>query len=87
MHMEAERIEKSLSREETRRGFLKKSGKTAAGVAVALPIVMTLRPDQARATGSGRVHDQPVDVHPEEYDLVKDDGSYLTFRWLKWPMR
>jgi hypothetical protein len=37
---------------ETRRGFLKKSGRVAAGAAVALPIVMTLSPDKARAEGS-----------------------------------
>lgn len=43
---------KSPAPKETRRGFLKKSGKVAAGAAVALPIVMTLGPDKARAGGS-----------------------------------
>ena len=49
--MEAE-AKKVPSRKETRREFLKKSGKVAAGAAVALPIVMTLSPDKARAGGS-----------------------------------
>jgi hypothetical protein len=43
---------KTPTRKETRREFLKKSGKVAAGAAVALPIVMTLSPDKARAGGS-----------------------------------
>ena len=49
--MEAE-TKKVPSRKETRRGFLKTSGKVAAGAAIALPIVMTLSPDKARAGGS-----------------------------------
>ena len=49
--MDAE-IKKAPTSKETRRGFLKTSGKVAAGVAVALPIVMTLSPDKARAGGS-----------------------------------
>ena len=40
------------SRKENRREFLKTSGKVAAGAAVALPIVMTLSPDKAKAAGS-----------------------------------
>ena len=49
--MEAD-TKKTPTRKETRREFLKKSGKVAAGAAVALPIVMTLSPDKARAGGS-----------------------------------
>lgn len=52
--MEAET--KNVPNKETRREFLKKSGKVAAGAAVALPIVMTLSPDKARAWGSGGHH-------------------------------
>jgi hypothetical protein len=48
--MEAET--KNVETRESRREFLKKSGKVAAGVAVALPIVMTLSPEKARAGGS-----------------------------------
>jgi hypothetical protein len=50
--MEAEKI-KTPKPEESRRGFLKKSGKVAAGAAI-LPIVMSLSADKARACGSGR---------------------------------
>lgn len=53
--MKAE-VEKRQTRKESRREFLKKSGKVAAGTAVALPIVMTLSPDRARAWGSGGYH-------------------------------
>ncbi|MEN8185370.1 MAG: twin-arginine translocation signal domain-containing protein [Myxococcota bacterium] len=56
MQMKDEQVKKSPTSEETRRGFLKKSGKVAAGAAIALPIVMTLSPDKARAAGScGRI--------------------------------
>jgi hypothetical protein len=50
--MEAEKTKTPMS-EESRRGFLKKSGKVAAGAAI-LPIVMSLSADKARACGSGR---------------------------------
>jgi len=50
--MKAEQIN-SLTSDESRRGFLKKSGKVAAGAAI-LPIVMSLSADKARACGSGR---------------------------------
>jgi hypothetical protein len=43
---------KNAQTRESRREFLKKSVKVAAGVAVALPVVMTLSPDKARAGGS-----------------------------------
>lgn len=49
--METE-ISKAPARKETRREFIKKSGKVAAGAAIALPIVMTLSPNKARAGGS-----------------------------------
>jgi hypothetical protein len=46
------KTEKAPTQKETRREFIKKSGKVAAGAAVALPIVMTLSPGKARAAGS-----------------------------------
>ena len=47
-----EDTKKAPAHKETRREFIKKSGKVAAGAAVALPIVMTLSPGKARAGGS-----------------------------------
>lgn len=49
--MDSAPIDKTTT-EETRREFLKKSGKIAAGLAVALPLVTTLSPSKARAGGS-----------------------------------